>query len=328
METDREFDEAIEGMDQLPGLTQLPIHPEDNDYRNIRGLDLRQLRQFVVLADELHFGRAAKRLGIAQPPLSQTIKRLETEIGAELFGRSKRRVELTAAGKAFLVEVTGALQQIDFALRVARRVAAGDFATLRVGFISAALFRALPKAMRTFRELSPSVVLDLIEAPSQRQIESLRNGTLDIGFICPIPHLLEGLTSICVERARPIAAIPESWPLASRDSIMLADLAGMPFILLPYRDHPAHYMGVMSACQSAGFTPNVVQEAAQSQTMLSLAAAGLGVALVAESAADTGMGGVRFVPVSDLPDALSIELAAVWNPNFESPTRDKLLAVL
>lgn len=282
-------------------------------------MDFRQLRHFLVVAEELHFGRAAQRLGIAQPPLSQSIKRLEADLGFDLFDRSSRRVELSAAGRAFLPDVRSALMQLSGGAQQALRVARGDSAELDVGFVSIALFQALPTLMHRARQAMPSVHIKLIEQSSVEQIESLRAGKIDLALVIPTPRMLDGLESLLIERSRNVAAIPEGWPLADRPEIRLMDLADLPFVLPPL-GHGSHSIApLIAACEAAGFTPRVQQEAFQAFTMLSLVGSGFGVSIVPETAARTGMKGVRFVPITDLPSHLCMELVAAWLPGGESP---------
>ena len=282
-------------------------------------MDFRQLRHFLVVAEELHFGRAARRLGIAQPPLSQSIKRLEADLGVELFNRSSRRVELSAAGHALLPDVRSALAQLEAGARQAHRAARGETVELNVGFTSTALFQALPTLMRRARAALPSVQIRLVEKSSAEQIEGLRTGTLDLALVHPVPRLLAGLDSVTLERSPHVAAIPESWPLAAKSSIRLAELADCPFVMPPYRHGTQALAPLLAACEAAGFTPQVAQEASQTMTMLSLCAAGFGVTFVPQSAALTGMNGVRFVTIADLPATLAMEIVAAWLPRTDSP---------
>ena len=288
-------------------------------------MDFRQLRQFVILAEELHFGRAAKRLGIAQPPLSQSIKRLETDLGFDLFDRSSRSVELSAAGRAFLPEVRSALSQLATGAEQAQRVARGEIAELDVGFTSSALFNALPSLIQRTRAALPSVQFKLLEHSSADQIEALRAGRLDLALVHRAPRLLDGLETLVVERSRHFIAIPEAWPLARNASVRLVDLADCPFIMPPHRDGLRSLGPLLAACETAGFTPKVAQEALQSFTMLSLCAAGFGVAFVPESASLTAMHGVRFLPIEGLPAGVVSEIIAAWLPGARSPALQAVL---
>ena len=299
-----------------------------NDFSSIRRLDIRQLRQFIVLAEELHFGRAAVRLGIAQPPLSQAIKRLESEVGADLFERSNRRVEITPAGRAFLAEVQAGLRQIELAASLAKKVATGDAGQLRVGFVSSALFRVLPTVIRTFRDVAPGVSIKLVEKSSKEQAEALRDGSIDLGLMIPAPSLLDGLSSITVERTNYMAAIPSGWEMAQRESVELRDLAGVPLILFPRENHADAHSSVLTACRAAGFEPNVVQEAKQVLTMLALVAADFGAAFIASSATTAPMNGVTLLPIVDAPSSLDMTTVAAWNPTYVAGARDKLVAAV
>lgn len=288
-------------------------------------MDLRQLRQFIILAEELHFGRAAKRLGIAQPPLSQAIKRLESDLGFDLFDRSSRRVELSAAGRTFLPEVRGALGQLETGAQQAQRVARGEIAELDVGFTSTAMFSALPSLMKATHAARPSVQFKLLELSSLEQIEELRAGKLDLALVHPAPRLVDGLSTLVIERSRNYIAIPEGWPLAKRSSVRLAELADCPFIMPSQRDGARSLAPILRACEAAGFTPKVAQEALQSFTMLSLCAAGFGIGFIPESAIHTAMRGIRFARIEDWPDDVYSEIIAAWLPDTRSPA---LLAVV
>lgn len=289
-------------------------------------MDLRHLRHFLIVAEELHFGRAAARLGIAQPALSQSIKRLEQDVGAELFTRSSRKVELSAAGRIFLPDVRSAIAQLDDGASQAQRVERGEIAELEVGFTSAALLHTLPKLIRRAREILPTTHIKLIERSSVDQISALRAGSLDLAIVHPAPRLLDGLHWFTLERSRNMAAMPASWPLAQQASIRLADLADCPFIMPPFH-HGTHSLApLLAACEAAGFTPRVEQEAYQVMTMLSLSAAGLGVSFLPETTANVGMNGVRVVPIEDMPKGTEMLLTAAWLPERDSSALLKVIS--
>ena len=291
-------------------------------------MDLRQLRHFLVVAEELHFGRAAARLGIAQPALSQSIKRLEADVGVALFNRSSRRVELSAAGRTFLPDVRGAITQLDDGAHQAQRVERGEIAELDIGFTSAALFHTLPALMRRAREALPTLQVRLIERSSSDQIEALRAGTLDLAIVHPVARMLDGLHSITVERSRNMIAIPASWPLAAKPSVRLIELADCPFIMPPLHHGTRSVVALLAACEAAGFSPRVEQEAFQLITMLSLSAAGFGVCFVPETARRMGMNGVRILTIDDLPAGTELQLTAAWVPENLSPALRAVVAAL
>lgn len=277
-------------------------------------IELHHLRHFVAVADEMHFGRAAERLGMTQPPLSQSIKRLEAGLGVTLFERSRRRVALTDAGRVFQAEATRTLAQADAAIRLTRRAASEEVAQLRIGFVSAALYRLLPDLLRRFRDRFPDVEIRLEEQSTEAQLAGLRDGSLDIGFVHPPLRNMDDLTVATVSRDRLIAAVPATHELADAATIELAALADSDFVLFPARQGPVLQGRIVQACRRAGFLPRIVQEAQRMHTILSLVAAGLGVSLVPEGARSLRLDGVGFVPVTGLPDDLAWELATVRAP--------------
>jgi DNA-binding transcriptional LysR family regulator len=278
-------------------------------------MDFRALRHFVALAEELHFGRAAQKLGMTQPPLSQSIKRLEQRLGVKLVERSSRSVSLTLSGTTFAVEARRLLQQLEFVERLVRQTAAGDVARLTVGLVAPALYRILPRALELLRARMPNLEVRLEELPSEEQIKLLRYGRLDLAMTAPAILDLQGLAVRPVERSGPVAAIPTDWPFADRTDIHLSELKDYPFVLTPFERSPATRAAFFNACLDAGFTPKVVQEATQTNTRLNFVAAGFGAAIVAETARHTQYHGVRFLPITDLHgDSLKWELSIVWDP--------------
>ena len=187
-------------------------------------IDLLHMRQFVAVAEEQHFGRAAARLGMAQPPLSQAIRRLERALGFSLFERTRRAVALTPAGQVFLTEARCALERADEAVRMARRAASEQLAQLSITFVSAALYRMLPAAIRTFRSRCPEVAIRLDERRTEAQLADLTTGNTDIGFLHPPIENIEGLRVEAIRRDRLIAAVPCAQRLAEREACRLHDL--------------------------------------------------------------------------------------------------------
>jgi DNA-binding transcriptional LysR family regulator len=267
-----------------------------------------------MVAEELHFGRAAARLNMAQPPLSPSIKRLEGSLGLPLFARTQRRVELTPAGQVFLAEARRTLQQADEAVRLARRAASEDMAELAVTFTSAALYRVLPASIRAHRDRFPSVEIRLDEQPTDAQLAGLQDGSVDVGFVTPPLKAISGLEVEIVSQDRFGLAVPLSSPLAQRQAVALNELAREAFVLFPYVQGPALHGRLMSACRQAGFVPRVRQEARQMHTILSLVAAEMGVSLVPEGARSMRVDGVAIVPLTGTPDDLSWDLAIAWKP--------------
>ena len=282
-------------------------------------MDLPHLRHFIALADSLHFGQAAKTLGIAQPALSQSIKRLEQTIGVTLFERSRRQVALTPAGKVLLQEGREVIARAELALSLTRRAAAEELDTLRIGFAPWALMRSLPRAVRNFQARWPGVSVQLDELASKRQILGLRDGSLDLGVINVHAVDARGLDTRVVEKSRIMAAVPSAWPIAKKKQVGMADLAKLPFILFPHSWSPHFYATVMSACRKAGFTPNVTQKARQTHVMLNMIGSELGVTLLNDTARHVRMEGVTLVPISDFSEDYMVESSLAWVPRAMNP---------
>ena len=292
-------------------------------------IELHHMRHFVAVAEELHFGRAAARLGMAQPPLSQSIRRLEAGLGFQLFSRTQRRVELTPAGQVFLGEARRALNQAGEAVRLARLAASDDTAELRVTFVSAALYRVLPVALQRFRSAHPRVGIRLDERATDPQIDGLKEGAIDLGFVTPPLKDAKGLEVVSLQRDPMIVALPTSHPLATRHSVALRELAAEDFIFFPYQQGPHLHSRIVAECRRAGFVPRIAQEARLMYTILSLVRAEMGISLVPVGARSIGLEGVRFVPLTGLASDVLWELAIAWRPRgMRRPLRSLIETVL
>ncbi|HEY9847144.1 MAG TPA: LysR substrate-binding domain-containing protein, partial [Candidatus Caenarcaniphilales bacterium] len=242
-------------------------------------MELRHLRYFVTLAEELHFGRAAERLHIAQPPLSQQIRQLEAELGFLLFHRTKRMVQLSEAGQVFLREIQQVLRQLEQAVQTGRQASRGEVGQLVVGFVGSAAYNILPAILQTFRTTAPAVNLELHELTTDQQLKWLREGRIDVGFLRP--PIEDNIFSLEIIFQEPlVAALPETHVLANQVALSLRSISGEPFILFPRPLAPGLYDQIISLCHQASFSPRVVQEAIQMQTIVSLVAAELGLAIV------------------------------------------------
>jgi len=262
-------------------------------------MELRHLRYFLAIVDERHFTRAARKLGIAQPPLSQQIRQMEAEVGTPLFARTPRGVVLTAAGEAFLPHAQAALREVERAGTAARRVRQGDLGTIRVGFTSAASLNPLvPGAISSFRSAYPDVELRLIVQPTTPLLAQLALDHIDVAFLRPTSTERQSLRAIALPDERLWIALPNAHPLATRKRLRLGQLRNEPFILYPRANGSLLYDSIIAGCQHAGFSPRVVQEAPQMASMVSLVAAGVGVTLVPESVRQLRPAGVRYVPIS------------------------------
>ena len=264
-------------------------------------MDLKQMRQVLVLAETLNFRLAAERLHMAQPPLSVSIRKLEEEIGAPLFERSRSGVRLTVAGKGVLEHARRTLFHAEQFRLSARMGALGQIGTLRISFVPSSTIRLLPRSIAHFRARHPGVDLRLSESGTNAAMIGLRDGTIDIGLVrYPAPNHPAVVTDI-VETNHYVAALPATHPKAGKARLKLADLRDEPFIMPSPLEGSASYMSMMHACSSAGFTPNIVQEASQAQTMLALVESGLGVALVPNVWQHLAVRAVRFKRLEDLP---------------------------
>lgn len=288
-------------------------------------MELRHLRYFCALAEELHFGRAAARLHIAQPALSEQIRKLEAELQVRLFDRDRRRVALTAAGAAFLREARTALDHAERAADAARRADRGEIGQLRVGFTSSAANEALPAILPAFRAAHPDVGLVLRDLTIAAQARLLQAGEIDLAFVRPHPREPD-LRWETVAHDTFVAVLPGGHPLAAREEVDAVELAAEPFVLWPRRLSPELYDRILGYCREAGFEPAVAQEAQEVPTILGLVAAGVGVSLLAESVRSLHRDGIALRPVR--PRLPGVELVVAWNPAAASPLVENFLAVV
>ena len=289
-------------------------------------MELRHLKYFIAVAEELHFGRAAKRLHIAQPPLSLQIRRLEDEIGVRLLDRTRRHVRLTDAGWAFLQDARRAIADVERSIQVARQASRGEAGRLSLGFVQAAIYSVLPEILSVFRSQYPGVVLTLHELTTEEQLVDLSTGRIDLGLIRGSTHN-SSLNHLVVLREPLIVALPETHTLAAEDDgVTLSALARAPFLMSTRHLGPALYDQIIALCQAAGFTPNIVQEADRMQTIVGLVAAGIGVALVPESMKNLQRRGVVYKVVRG--STPMVEIVAVWRPDASSSCLQSLLGVI
>jgi len=287
-------------------------------------IDLRtiQLESFLVLAEELHFGRAAARLGIAQSALSAQLRRIEESIGAELLVRTSRSVTLTAAGEEVRAGAQRILADVEHTARRATAAAAGRIGVVRVGGTDAAMLGLIPRTVRRLREEVPELVVDVRQLPTQSQLEAVVAGTIDVAFIRG-GGPTTGLRSETVH-ADPVAAVlPVGHPLADREAIALADLAGEPLVLWSRATAPVFHDEILAACHDAGFQPTVAFEADGSVGRQAFVAAGLGVGLESQAGACARHRDVRFVPLTG--DPIGARVDAVWRDGAADPRRDLVL---
>lgn len=292
-------------------------------------LELRQLRYFVAVAEEKHFGRAAVRLHMTQPPLSQTIQALEEMLGTPLFARTKRSVALTPAGLALLPEALRILQQAGALPDLARRAASGASGLLSLSFISTADYSILPPLLQQFRARYPQVRIDLREATTDIQLEDLMQGKIDAGLLLPpLPDKAMATLDYHPVLSEPlVAAIPAAVMQGrshkpgkqpgSGAAVSLKSLRELPLIIFPRRISPAFHDTILSCFRDAGVTPHIGQEAIQMQTIVGLVSAGMGMALVPQSVSNLQRPGVDYRPLTG--KVPMIETGLAWRRDSASP---------
>ena len=282
-------------------------------------MELRHLRYFVAVGEEQHYGRAALRLHVAQPALSRQIQSLEREVGFQLFQRLPRGVRLSAAGTAFLEDARRILQQVDEATRRAARVAVGLVGMLRVGFSESASWHGVvPDLFRQFRRNQPDAELQLTPMNSLEQIEAVRSGELDAGFVFNMPESDSELEQRQVASQKVVLAVHREHPLSRTKSLRLRDLTEADFVWFPRRRSPAFYDRLLLACSRGGLeSPRIVQEAVNEATMLSLVACRLGLAFVTDATRWRCPRDVVLRRVADL--RLPITFSLVWRKDNPSP---------
>lgn len=273
-------------------------------------IDLRKMEQFVAVAEEGHFHRAAHRLGMSQPPLTVAIRRLEEDLGVVLIDRGGNRIMgLTAAGHAFLREARETLRQAHYSIRVAQETAAGLTGLVRLGYVGSALYGRLPDTARRFRHARPDVRLELREATTATQIAGLLNGTLDAAIVIPPLTDAEGIELHGFDHDRLCMALPIDHPLSRQDRLTLGDLADTAFVLWPMIEGRGFHLQVIRLCADAGFVPQITQEAHGMHAVLSLVAVGAGVSIVPESMASFRPDRIAYRAIAEPEAAFELSLA-------------------
>ncbi len=279
-------------------------------------MELRTLRYFVTLAEELHFGRAARRLAITQPPLSLAIRALETELGVSLLARTRRQVALTHAGSTFLEQARAVLARASEAVQLAQAADRGEVGRIAIGYMTASVFTVLPPVLREFAARHPGVRLDLRELTLPQQLAALRSGAIQAGFMRP-PVMDAELTSELLLEEPLRVALPAGHALASARRLHAARLANEPFVMFQRSPGLVLHDLVLGFCLQQGFAPRVAQEASQTHAVIGLVSAGIGVALVPASAQEIRLRGVEFRPLADKSPPVGTCLA--WRRDDPSP---------
>jgi DNA-binding transcriptional LysR family regulator len=279
-------------------------------------LDLGQVRSFVVVASELNFSRAARRLNITQPPLSRQIKLLEQQLDVTLFERNSRRVVLTPAGLAFLAEAQKLLELGNAAVTLTRRAARGSAGSVKVAFVGATTYSFLPHFISQARALAPQIELELVQMETAEQLQSINAGEIDLGLSRPLTGA-HHLQSLCVAREAMMLAIPRAHPLAGKRRPTLDALNGEPFIMFSAAARYLHDKLVRLMAEN-DITPRIVQSMTHSQAILSLVSAGIGLAIVPAGTQNACFDNVVFRTL-DLREECIAELHAIWSPDNRNP---------
>lgn len=287
-------------------------------------LDPRLLRYFIAVAEERHFSRAAARLHISQPPLSYAIRQLEENVGARLLARTSRHVELTDAGQVLYREAHILLRQAEEVRTLVRQVDAGLRGRLRIGFVGSMLYRGLPALLNAMRAALPDVEHVLTELNSHDQIEAVRRGEQDLGFIHanPVP---EGVQARDLMAEPFVVCLPDAHPLAGRESVGLAELASDDFVFFARAASPSYYETVLSMCVSAGFTPAIRHEVRHWLSVASLVSQGLGVSIVPACLSRSGLAGTRFIAFEHQARSIS---QVIWPDTARSPLQERAVALV
>lgn len=288
-------------------------------------MEIRELQMFLALAEELHFGRAAARLHISQPPLTKHIQQLEERLGVTLFDRNKRSVRLTPAGSALVIEARRMVNQSEAAVQAVRRAGRGETGRLRVGFVAAVIYMNVERVLQRIDRDLPGVESTWEEMGSSEQIEALRQDRIDLGF-AQVPQGKEEMNTHLVASVPLVVALPESHRLARQRRINLHDLEDEPFIVIPRESAPGFFDLIVTTCFSAGFSPNIRHYAKHLLSVVSLVALGRGFALVPATLSKASLPGVVLKPLAGIH--AEAQYSVIWNPQNKSPVLARALKVL
>jgi DNA-binding transcriptional LysR family regulator len=288
----------------------------------------RLLKQFITVAEELHFGRAAARLNMSQPPLSQAIKHLEEIVGVKLLARSKHFVALEPAGMAFLAEARELLAQQQRAIDTARRASLGLTGKVTVGFVGSVSYELLPRMLRAFRAQFPAIHVDLRELTSTEQVDHLLARKIDLGIVrLPLANAAD-IVLRPIEAERFIAVLPQGHHLEDAASLRLEQLADEQFMIFPADKIPSLHAKFLFCCEEAGFSPRIALESWQMASMVSLVAAGVGVALLPAQVRNSPHPGVVYKEIDNRSPHYELTIAAAWQADNVSAGVHAMLAVL
>jgi DNA-binding transcriptional LysR family regulator len=287
-------------------------------------MDFRSLQCLIAVAEERHFGRAAKRLNLTQPALSQRIAALEAQIGHSLLVRGQGPIRPTDAGVAMIRRARVALANVEAAHLDARLAATGKLGRIKVGFTQIALYEFVPELIRRFRAEYPDVEIELNELNSPSQEQQIVDGRIDVGLVHP-PLSFAELDSELLCEVKLVLALPSEWPQSGRRQLKLSACAEMPFLLAPRSVGPMFYDRIIAACRANGFSPRVVQEVTPMSTLIGLAASGIGAGFVARSLMSLQRPGAAYVRVSgNLP---TLPIAVAWRRDSINPVIKRFIEI-
>jgi len=288
-------------------------------------IDLRQIRQFVAVAEELSFRNAAIRLNMSQPPLSIAIRQLEQELGETLLERNSRSVRLTQVGEVFLREARRTLAQAEHAINLARRTGDGIVGSLRITFVASAALGVLPQLVRRFREQHPEAAISLDSDTTGNQIAALRHGRSDIAVVVVPLQDRSGIQLVPFRQERMMLAVPRDHRLARRKKAEIGELREEIFVTFPFSEGPGFESQFLSACQRAGFSPTIRQEVSQMLTKIMLVATGVGIALVPAAFSSVPMPDVVFLPIAEQGKPLVYDMAFAMPERHDNPLVQRFL---
>lgn len=283
-------------------------------------MQFHQLKYFLAVAEELHFGRAAKKLNISQPPLSQQIKKLEEDLKTKLFYRTKRKVQLTEAGKLFLEDAYKIVEQIESTYDKIKQHSNGEIGELTLGYSSYSIFDVLPQILKEFYKLFPNVNVKLRHLSTAQQLEAFENSAIQIGLLCP-PIDQRDLVLEHIYSQPFIVALPSNDPLANqnnKESIDITELANYSFVMTPRNIGTGYYDKIIEICLDGNFSPNIVQEVNELHEVISLVSTGLGVSIVPKSLMQYKKSNVTFKKLNN--DAYYVDTALVYKKNETTKT--------
>lgn len=290
-------------------------------------MELRQLQYFLAVAQELNFSQAARRLNMAQPPLTRQIRQLEQELGVQLFERNSRRVELTEVGSVFVEEARRILEQVEQSITITQRASRGEVGRLVIAFEGSSAYDVIPLSLKAYRERFPDVEVVVLGMTTNQQVEALHNSQIQLGFVVPpLQGQVEDLELEAIIQAPLIVALPESHPLAAKSIIKVRSLAQEALIIGQRHSGCGFYDQVIAACRRAGFSPIIGQEVNEMQVLLGLVAAGFGVAILPESAKQFQRSGVVYRELQ--PASSEVALAIAWRRDDQFPALHNFLSII